>query len=104
MVVPFLPFYIRELGITNQDELEHWSGIVFSGPFILSFLLTPVWGVLRDKFGKKPWSSGQYSNLQYHSFSWDFQEMLSSFSFSDGAGCNKRFYSCFSCACFGNNA
>lgn len=53
MVVPFLPFYIRELGITNQDELEHWSGIVFSGPFILSFLLTPVWGVLGDKFGKK---------------------------------------------------
>lgn len=54
MVVPFLPFYIRELGVTNQDELEHWSGIVFSGPFILSFLLTPVWGVLGDRFGKKP--------------------------------------------------
>ncbi|MBL0107881.1 MAG: MFS transporter [Ignavibacteria bacterium] len=27
--------------------------IVFSGPFILSFLLTPVWGVLGDRFGKK---------------------------------------------------
>ena len=53
MVVPFLPFYIRELGITNHDELEHWSGIVFSGPFILSFLLTPVWGALGDKFGRK---------------------------------------------------
>lgn len=53
MVVPFLPFYIRELGVINPDELEHWSGIVFSGPFILSFLLTPVWGVLGDRFGKK---------------------------------------------------
>lgn len=53
MVVPFLPFFIRELGVTNPDELEHWSGIVFSGPFILSFLLTPVWGVLGDRFGKK---------------------------------------------------
>lgn len=53
MVVPFLPFYIRELGVTNPDELEHWSGIVFSGPFILSFLLTPVWGMLGDRFGKK---------------------------------------------------
>lgn len=53
MVVPFLPFYIRELGITNPDELEHWSGIVFSGPFILSFILTPVWGALGDRFGKK---------------------------------------------------
>lgn len=53
MVVPFLPFYIRELGITNPDELEHWSGIVFSGPFLLSFILTPVWGSLGDRFGKK---------------------------------------------------
>lgn len=53
MVVPFLPFYIRELGVTNPDELEHWSGIVFSGPFILSFLLTPIWGALGDRFGKK---------------------------------------------------
>lgn len=53
MVIPFLPFYIRELGVTNQESLEHWSGIIFSGPFILSFLLTPVWGALGDKFGKK---------------------------------------------------
>ena len=53
MVVPFLPFYIRELGITDFDELEYWSGIVFSGPFILSFMLTPVWGALGDRFGKK---------------------------------------------------
>ena len=53
MVIPFLPFYIRELGVTNPDELEHWSGIIFSGPFILSFLLTPVWGMLGDRFGKK---------------------------------------------------
>ncbi len=53
MVVPFLPFYIRELGITNPEELEHWSGIVFSGPFILSFIMTPIWGVLGDRFGKK---------------------------------------------------
>jgi DHA1 family multidrug resistance protein-like MFS transporter len=53
MVIPFLPFYIRELGITNPEELERWSGIVFSGPFILSFILTPVWGALGDRFGKK---------------------------------------------------
>ncbi|MBK8981257.1 MAG: MFS transporter [Ignavibacteria bacterium] len=53
MVIPFLPFYIRELGITDLHELEFWSGIVFSGPFILSFILTPVWGMLGDRFGKK---------------------------------------------------
>jgi DHA1 family multidrug resistance protein-like MFS transporter len=53
MVIPFLPFYIRELGVTDQASLERWSGIVFSGPFILSFILTPIWGALGDRFGKK---------------------------------------------------
>lgn len=53
MVVPFLPFYIRELGVTDPNDLEKWSGIVFAGPFILSFILTPVWGALGDRFGKK---------------------------------------------------
>ena len=53
MVVPFLPFYIRELGISEPGELEKWSGIVFAGPFILSFILTPIWGVLGDRYGKK---------------------------------------------------
>ena len=53
MVVPFLPFYIRELGVSNPADLEKWSGIVFAGPFILSFILTPIWGVLGDRYGKK---------------------------------------------------
>jgi MFS transporter, DHA1 family, multidrug resistance protein len=53
MVIPFLPFYIRELGVTDQASLERWSGIVFSGPFILSFILTPIWGTLGDRVGKK---------------------------------------------------
>ncbi len=53
MVIPFLPFYIRELGITAQAEVERWSGYIFAGPFIVSFFITPVWGVLGDRFGKK---------------------------------------------------
>lgn len=54
MVVPFLPFYIRELGVTDPSSVEKWSGLVFAGPFVFSFLLTPVWGALGDKYGKKP--------------------------------------------------
>ena len=53
MVVPFLPLYIRDLGITDPTEVERWSGLAFAGPFILSFFLTPVWGMLGDKYGKK---------------------------------------------------
>jgi MFS transporter, DHA1 family, multidrug resistance protein len=53
LVVPFLPFYIRQLGITDQAELTRWSGLVFSGPFMLSFIVTPLWGNLGDRYGRK---------------------------------------------------
>ena len=54
LVVPFLPFFIRQLGVTQEDELARWSGLVFSGPFFLSFIFTPVWGMLGDRYGRKP--------------------------------------------------
>jgi MFS transporter, DHA1 family, multidrug resistance protein len=53
LVVPFLPFYIRDLGVTKPDELARWSGLVFSGPFILSLIATPLWGALGDRYGRK---------------------------------------------------
>ncbi len=53
LVVPFLPFFIRELGVTDPDELARWSGLVFSGPFVLSFIATPIWGALGDRYGRK---------------------------------------------------
>jgi DHA1 family multidrug resistance protein-like MFS transporter len=53
LVVPFLPFFIRSLGVTDADELARWSGLVFSGPFILSFITTPIWGALGDRYGRK---------------------------------------------------
>ena len=53
LVVPFLPFYIRDLGVSDPDEVARWSGLVFSGPFFLSFFILPVWGYLGDKYGRK---------------------------------------------------
>lgn len=53
LVVPFLPFYIRDLGVTEPDEVARWSGLVFSGPFFLSFFILPVWGYLGDRYGRK---------------------------------------------------
>jgi len=52
-IVPFLPLFIRELGITNIEETAAWSGFVFAGPFFISFFLTPVWGNLGDRYGRK---------------------------------------------------
>jgi len=53
MVIPFLPFYVRQLGITEADEVARWSGIVFAGTFMTSFVATPFWGKMGDKYGKK---------------------------------------------------
>lgn len=53
LVVPFLPFFIRQLGVTDQAQLAQWSGFVFAGPFLTAFIATPFWGSLGDKYGKK---------------------------------------------------
>jgi MFS family permease len=53
LVVPFLPFFIRELGVTDPDGLSRWSGVVFAGPFFLSVIATPFWGSLGDRHGRK---------------------------------------------------
>ena len=52
-VVPFLPFYIRDLGVTNPDDVARWSGLVYAGPFFVSFLIVPIWGHLGDRYGRK---------------------------------------------------
>ncbi len=54
LVVPFLPFYIRQLGVTNDADVVRWSGLVFAGPFVSSFFATPIWGNLGDRYGRKP--------------------------------------------------
>ena len=53
LVVPFLPFYIQTLGVTSPDDVARWSGYVFSGPFFISFFLTPIWGLLGDRYGRR---------------------------------------------------
>ncbi len=52
-VVPFLPLFIRELGIKSINDTAYWSGLVFAGPFMISFFITPIWGSLGDKYGRK---------------------------------------------------
>jgi len=53
IVIPLIPFFLRELGMTDRAALERWSGMVFSGPFLAAALMSPVWGALGDRFGHK---------------------------------------------------
>jgi MFS family permease len=51
--LPFLPLFIRQLGIEKLDEAQRWSGIINAAPFILSVITMPIWGALGDKYGRK---------------------------------------------------
>lgn len=51
--IPFLSIFLTDdLGITNSLEL--WSGISFGITFLASALISPFWGSLADKYGRKP--------------------------------------------------
>lgn len=53
MIMPFLPLYLKELGITDQSEMQIWSGIIFGINFFSAFIVAPIWGNLADRFGRK---------------------------------------------------
>lgn len=53
-VVPFLPFYIRELGITDERSVLLWAGWGLSTSAGLTMaLFAPIWGTLADRYGRK---------------------------------------------------
>lgn len=53
MIVPFLPLYLHELGIADPDQVQLWSGFIFGINFFSAFLVSPIWGTLADKYGRK---------------------------------------------------
>jgi MFS family permease len=54
LIVPFLPLYLRELGVVDKEAVKIWSGFIFSAPFMVSAFLQPLWGMLGDRRGRKP--------------------------------------------------
>ncbi len=54
MVNPFLPLYLQQLGNLDTHEAALWSGIAIGGSGISMFLSAPIWGLMSDRFGRKP--------------------------------------------------
>ena len=53
LVMPFLPLYIAELGVTDVGEIAAWAGYSLGVTPALTAILSPVWGRVADRFGRK---------------------------------------------------
>ncbi len=51
MFLPFLPLYLREMGVSRH--LEAWSGLIFGASFLAGGIMSPVWGALGDRYGHR---------------------------------------------------
>lgn len=53
LLLPFLPLYVEELGVTGHAAIVQWSGIAYGATFFAAALVAPLWGRLGDRYGRK---------------------------------------------------
>ncbi len=52
-VMPFLPLYVKELGVKGEANIATWSGLLLTIAPLLAALLAPAWGRIGDRYGMK---------------------------------------------------
>ena len=53
LLLPFLPLYVEELGVSGHAAIVQWSGIAYGATFFAAALVAPLWGRLGDRYGRK---------------------------------------------------
>ncbi len=53
LLLPFLPLYVEEIGVTGHAAIVQWSGIAYGATFFTAALTAPLWGRLGDRYGRK---------------------------------------------------
>ena len=51
--LPFFPRHLESLGLTERSDIELWTGLVFGAAPLAAAVMTPVWGALGDRIGRK---------------------------------------------------
>ncbi|HWR45680.1 MFS transporter [Sporomusa sp.] len=52
MVIPFLPLYLLDIGV-SPESVNMWSGLIFSVTFFVAAVMAPYWGRCADKSGRR---------------------------------------------------
>ncbi|MBP2198731.1 MFS transporter [Pantoea cypripedii] len=53
LMLPFLPLFVEQLGVSGHAAIVQWSGVAYSATFLSAGLIAPVWGRLGDRYGRK---------------------------------------------------
>src|SRR5207247_6213987 len=52
-VLPFLPLYLKEIGVTPESAVVFWSGALVTSTGVSLAIFSPIWGALADRHGRK---------------------------------------------------
>ncbi|HTP58185.1 MAG TPA: MFS transporter, partial [Spirochaetia bacterium] len=52
--IPIIPFFIKDLGVTDQRLLNIWVGACATATAVAMFVFAPLWGQIADRYGKRP--------------------------------------------------
>lgn len=53
LVMPFLPLYIRQLGVTDVADIALWTGLTLGATPAVTAFSAPLWGRVGDRYGSK---------------------------------------------------
>lgn len=52
-ITPFMSLYVDELGHFTKAQVSFYSGLVFAATFLVTAIVSPLWGALADRKGRK---------------------------------------------------
>jgi DHA1 family multidrug resistance protein-like MFS transporter len=53
VVMPFMAYFVQDLGVTDPGQVKLWTGWLFSSHAITMAVTAPIWGTLADRYGRK---------------------------------------------------
>ncbi len=53
VILPILPLYIPQLGVSDPRAVTFWSGAAMSAQAVAMAVMAPIWGAVADRYGRK---------------------------------------------------